>query len=192
MWQAIIDFATSSFGQAVGIAIATAIIGRFVTARSKLVWAVSHQHLYQMPRLDDDGSFPVTTQQVWLQNTGRVPAEDVEVVLNWKPQHLEVWEPRNYVSANLPDGRFALVFPYITGGEVVILSMIDTIREIPAIISIRSKSGLGTMVAMAPQRVWSNWIIYPTLIVTMMGFTSVVYLILGGVSKMYSNYVAII
>lgn len=175
MWHALVDFATSSFGQAIALAIATAIIGRLVTARSKLVWAVSHQHWYRMPRLDEDGSFPVITQQVWFQNTGRLPDEDIEIVLNWKPQHFEVWQPRDYGSGTLPDGRFALKVPYLAGGEVMTLSMIDTIREMPVIVSVRSKAGLGKMVAMSPQRVWSNWIIYPALLLLIVGITTLLY-----------------
>lgn len=175
MWHALVDFGASSFGQALALAIATAIIGRMITARSKLVWAVSHQHWYRMPRLDDDGSFPVITQQVWFQNSGRLPAEEIEIVLNWKPQHFEVWQPRDYGSGMLPDGRYVLKVPYLAGGEVMTLSMIDTIREMPAIVSVRTKAGLGKMVAMAPQRVWPNWVNYIGLVVLIVGITSLLY-----------------
>ncbi len=76
-------FITSSNGllQAVIIAIISAVIARLVTPKGRLVWSTSHQHYYSMRSLEG-GSFPVRTQQLWFQNVGRAPIEDVELVLN--------------------------------------------------------------------------------------------------------------
>lgn len=183
---------TSGLTQAIVLMLITALVGRFATARSKLLWAVSHQHFYRMPRLDDGGSFPVITQQIWFQNAGRLPAEDIEIVFNWKPQHLEIWPPRSYQSGALPDGRFGITVPYLTGAEVMTVSMIDTIREMPVIVSVRSKSGLGNMVAMAPQRVWPGWMTFTAAALMLTGLTTLFYLLLQTALASYSVAVWVI
>lgn len=188
MLQPVVDFVTSSFGQALALALVTALIGRAITARSKLVWAVSHRHWYQMPRLDDEGSFPVITQQVWFQNVGRLPAEDIEIVLNWKPQHFEVWPPRDYQTAILPDGRFALKVPYLAGNEIMTVSMIDTIREMPNIINVRTKAGLGKVVAMGPQRIWPLWAQYTMGALLLLGVTTLLYFVLQFSVQLFAIY----
>jgi hypothetical protein len=72
MLSLVVYFFSSGIGQALTIAAITAAVGRTLTARGKLAWAVSHQHFYRMPRFRDDGFFPVRTQQIWFQNLEQV------------------------------------------------------------------------------------------------------------------------
>lgn len=175
MFSLVVYFFSSGIGQALTIAAITAIVGRTLTARGRLAWAVSHQHHYRMPRFGGDGFFPVRTQQIWFENTGRAPVEGIEIVLNWKPQHYEIWAPRKYGEAEIPDGRFALMVDSLSGGERFTLSMIDTINDLPGIMNIRTTSGAVKNLTMAPQRVWPNRILWPVGALILIGTTTVVY-----------------
>ncbi|WP_338722368.1 hypothetical protein [Devosia sp. XK-2] len=169
-------FITSSNGllQAIIIAAISAIIARLVTPKGRLVWSTSHQHYYSMRNLEG-GSFPVRTQQLWFQNVGRAPIEDVELVLNWEPQHFEVWNPRGYSKSKLDDGRLVLTFPYLSANEHFTLSMLDTIGDLPIVLSARSKSGLGKEVIMAPMRVMPKWMLFAMLGLMLFGFGSLMW-----------------
>jgi hypothetical protein len=172
------SFVTSNFGQAILIAFVTGIATRLLTARGKLVWSVSHQHFYSVPRIDPNGAFPVRTQQIWIQNVGRASIEQLEIVLNWKPQHLEVWVPRKYEEAILPDERLVLQFPTLAGGESFTISMIDTFRELPIVCNARWKAGLGRHIAMGPQQLWPSAVRYLVLALLLIGITTILYIIL--------------
>lgn len=172
----------SPYTQPVVIAVITTLIGRIVLSRGKLSWGVSHMHFYQMPRLDDGGSFPVRTQQIWFHNPGRNAIEDVEIVLNWRPQHFEIWDPRLYAVMSLPDGRFAITVPTLAGSESFTLSIIDTFNDIPRVVNVRFKGGLGRLIEMIPQRVYPRWTIFCLLALTLIGIVTTINLLLVGVS----------
>lgn len=169
---------TSSIGQAIIIAVVTAVIGQLLTARGKLVWSVSHQHHYNIPRLTDDGTFPVRTQQIWVHNPGRAPVEGIEFILNWKPQHFEIWDPRKFEEDTLPDGRFALQFPSLAGKESLTISMIDTLHQLPMVVGVRWKNGMGREISMGPQQVLPQWVIFLLRVFLFLGVTAALFILL--------------
>ena len=173
--------ATSDFAQAVLLLVLGVVIQRFVTAKGKLVWGLSHGHHYLIPRLDADGSFPVRTRQIWFQNLGRASLENVEIVLNWKPQHLEIWDPRHYEDGETPDGRYSLRFPFLAGGEFFTLSMIDTFQDLPNVVSVRSTNGLGKDIPMGPQRLFPRWVLFLSATSAIIGAITVAVLLLQAV-----------
>ncbi|SIT81902.1 hypothetical protein SAMN05421849_1574 [Pontibaca methylaminivorans] len=176
-----IETLNTGLGQALIIAVFTAIAGRLLTARGKLIWSVSHQHQYQMPNLGGDGRFPVLTQQIWFQNSGRASIEDLEIVLNYPPQHFEIWSPRQYTTSNLSDGRLVISIPNLSGHEVFTLSMIDTIRELPYVLNVRWKHGMGKTIQMIPQRVWPPILLWCLAFLMLIGATAVLYAALRGI-----------
>jgi hypothetical protein len=160
-----------SFLQTIAIAILTALAARYLAPKGKLIWGLSHQHFYQMPRIEG-GNFPVRTQQIWFQNMGRAAIEDIEVVLNYPPQHYEVWDPRSFETLLLADKRLVLKFPSLYPREGFTLSMIDTISDIPQILHVRSKSGVGKAIEMRPQQVWPTWVLYVIWILIFVGVSA--------------------
>jgi hypothetical protein len=167
-----------NIAQAVIIAILTAIVTRYLQPKGKLVWGFSHQHLYLVPRLDEDGSYPVRTQQIWIQNTGRKSVEEIEFVLNWKPQHLEVWDPRHYTTTILPDGRYSLLFRNLSSSEAFTISILDTFRDLPVIVAVRWKDGIGKQVNMGPQQIPSPRMLWILRALLLIGLTTILFLLL--------------
>lgn len=165
----------SGFWQAILLAIGTSLVARAFTARGKLLWSVSHQHIYSMPRLDDEGRFPVRTQQIWFRNAGRASIEAIEIILNWQPQHFEIWNPRQFSTTTLPDGRLVISLPNLSGQEGFTLSLIDTFNDLPMVLNVRWKGGMGKNIPMMPQRVWPSWFNWISLIVSILGATTVLY-----------------
>lgn len=109
---------------------------------------------------------------------GRSPVREIEVILNYKPQHFEIWDPREWKYVTLPDGRIAIKVPSLYAKEFFTISIIDTIGNIPDVISVRSLEGRGKAVAMAPQRIFPNWISYCLAIILFVGFVTIVYFVL--------------
>jgi hypothetical protein len=178
----------SQLFHALMVALVTALIGRALTAPGRVVWAVSHQHYYRVPMVAEDGTFPIVTQQVWFQNVGRAPVHGVEIVLNWNPQHFEIWSPRKFSQSVLPDGRLVVSIPSLAGYEIFTLSMIDTFRDLPIVLNVRSEQGLGKQVPMMPQRIWPTWFLAILGAALLIGVTTVAYLALQGVLAVYSAF----
>ncbi len=68
-----------------------------------------------------------------------------------------------------------LTLPYLSAQEHFTLSMLDTIRDLPIVLSARAKSGLGKEVTMAPTRVMPKWITFTLLAFVLFGFGSLVW-----------------
>lgn len=156
----------------------TAIISTLFTKRGKLVWGFSHQHFYRITRIDGEGVFPIRTQQVWFQNTGRAAVEEIEIVLNWKPQHFEIWNPRKYETSELEDSRFIIQIPYLSDNEAFTISMLDSFKDLPSIVNVRSKTGQPKSISMRPQRIVPRSIIFVLTSLIMIGFSTVLFLLL--------------
>ncbi|MCK4204259.1 hypothetical protein J3U99_05720 [Brucella pituitosa] len=172
------NLVANPIAQAIAIFFVTAWLKNRLEPKGKLVWSVSHQHYYRIPRLDAEGSFSVRTQQVWFQNLGKKPIENIEIVFNWKPQHLEVWEPRQYDTSSIPDGRHVLSLPNLSGKEWFNVSIIDTFGDIPEVISVRWKGGIGQNITMAPMQVHSKAVLLTLWVLILLGFTTIIFLML--------------
>ncbi|MBY5884547.1 hypothetical protein ELI54_30035 (plasmid) [Rhizobium ruizarguesonis] len=182
MFQFLTDVLSSNIAQALIIAALTAIAGNYMRPKGKLVWSVSHQHYYSIPNVaEKGGTFPVRTQQIWVQNLGRSSIEDIEIVLNWKPQHYEVWDPRHYAPGTLPDGRHTLRFPNLSSREFFRISILDTINDLPMVMSVRWKDGLGRQIVMTPQEIHPNWKLIFVGLVMLIGATAIIFGALQGI-----------
>lgn len=166
---------SSELIQAVLIFAVTGFVGWLFTAKGRLFYGVSHRHMYRVPDLQSGGFFPVRTQQIWLQNFGRGTLTDIEVLLNYKPQHYEIWNPRQYEEKVMPDGRVSILIPSMLGRETLTLSIIDTIHDIPVVLDVRSQSGLGRHMNMFPVVRLPSWIYYILWILILAGVSSLIF-----------------
>ncbi|WP_312946328.1 hypothetical protein [Agrobacterium sp.] len=184
----VVAFASSSVGQALIIAAITAMAARLFTPKGKLIWGVSHQHRYRMPNLEKGDTFPVVTQQIWFQNTGRSAIQSIEIILNWKPQHFEIWDPRNWDGDYTPDKRFVLKIPSLNRGESFTVSMIDTINDLPMVVGVRWHGGTGKNVEMGPQRIFPTWVNVVVAILLFAGTISILYFTLQLILEYVVSY----
>jgi hypothetical protein len=105
--------------------IAWSLSNRFQN-RARLIQSTRHAFtfLIQQPLIGPDGkqispAQTVNTASVSVVNAGRQVATKVEVVFNWKPQHLNIWPLRHYTENMAPDGRFSLNFDSLAPKEII-------------------------------------------------------------------------
>lgn len=154
------------------------LIGRL--RKGRLKWAVAHQHAFwlraqpqdapqvpleqpaQLPAQQDAAPVQdllIRTRQLWIQNTGRSAVRDVEVVLNYAPQHYELWPQRAYDSVPNRDGRLVIKVESLGPKEFFTLAMLDARMDLPEVMNLRSSDGTASQVAMAPQQIFSRTLI---------------------------------
>ena len=183
--QQIIDRAASSNEVlSVFIAAVLSILGwlsvKFIVGHSKVVWAFSHQHAFFLKNL----SPPILayTSEIWIQNIGRVVAEDVEIILGSSPQHYDVWPQRQYTEITNPDESIVIKFDHLSSKEFFAISIFQTVNEPPTVNNVRWKGGVGKQVPMGPQQILSRWLVLVIQSFLLFGFFSFWYFLIRIIS----------
>jgi hypothetical protein len=180
------EFFTSNIGQSLAIAALIAIATQLLTARGRLAWAVTHQHFYQMPNPAGGASIPVRTQEIWIQNVGRASIENVEITLNYKPQHFEVWSPRKFTEETIANNRLILTFPSLAGREFFRISLIEMRGvDLPLLLSVKWKDGEGRRVNMGPLRIFPKAVNLGFGVLGLVGATTILYGLLQLALRIY-------
>jgi hypothetical protein len=173
--------------QTLALTFITVAAAQLALAHGKLRWSLRHLHWYKLPGAAANGdALDVVTQELWFQNTGRAPVEDVEIVFNWKPQHYELWGPRAHSEALLADSRFILRLPSLAAKEFVALSLLDT-RELPAVVNVRSKNSNARQLPIIPVRQFPQWFYLAATLLMLLGLSTAIYLMLWIVSPMWQH-----
>jgi hypothetical protein len=142
------------------LTIATTIVLRMIQPRPRVVWGTSHQFAFRIPRTNaPGGEFLLHTQTAFLQNIGFGPAEDVEIILNYKPEHLSLWPQLNYTTVTNPEGRFIIKIENLGRREYTAVEMLHSIGEMPTALRVRTSRGECRQVSMAPMQVFPRWFI---------------------------------
>jgi hypothetical protein len=99
----------------------------------------------------------VYTKEIWVQNVGRVLAEDVEVILPAKPMHFDVWPQRHFSELVNPDDSLTIKFDNLNSREWVTISIFQTNVEPSNVANVRWRGGVGKKVPMGPQQIFPSW-----------------------------------
>jgi hypothetical protein len=146
--------------QAAMLTVAFELMARVVTPRVRLDWAMSPQDAHTIPRPGQPGdpgvppSPIIRKRQVWVQNTGRGAAENVDVVLDRGPEHLDLWPHPSRLHADDPNGGLVVSVASLAPREYFVITMLDAAAELPTVTAVRSSEGPGAQCrAIAPRRV---------------------------------------
>jgi hypothetical protein len=78
-------------------------LNQLIQPKARLLLQTRHRFTYliQQPHIAEDGTVisptqTVSTQSVSIFNAGRSPATKLEIVFNWKPQHINIWPSRHF------------------------------------------------------------------------------------------------
>ena len=170
---------------AIAVPFLTFLLNRWFSPRAKLFHSERHRFHYivQQPLLDAQGSQIQPTQSVVvsslsLTNAGRVPATNVEITFNWKPQYFNVWPVRPYEERAHPDGRFTVILNSLAPKEVFGMELLSVNLDLPNLINLRSNEAESCEKRMVLQILYPIWIYRLILSIFVLGFMTTVYIIL--------------
>jgi hypothetical protein len=177
----------------------------FFRARAKLVWSIPHGFTFLLQSASvaaaqsNQGqasqaqasalpatvpqSFNIYTGSIVVFNAGRVPATEVEVTFNWRPDNYNIWPVRPHETQLSPDSRFTLKFANIAPKEQFMVELISP-GQLPMVMNVRCKECVGKQIAMRPMVVWPNWVLGILWGLVLLGATAVIYFILKQGSAM--------
>ncbi|MFZ5675861.1 MAG: hypothetical protein ACOZAM_23135 [Pseudomonadota bacterium] len=157
--------------------------------RVRLVWSQTHLFHHRLKSKQPTDSpkenpteivpaeFGVQAASIMVQNRGRATAEQVEITLNWKPWGLSVWPQRPYTENVNPEGRLTIQLPTLASAEVVTVNMIDNV-ELPALLTVRSSSGLAREVNTLPAIQYPKPILIFIAILMFVGFFTIAWFVI--------------
>lgn len=162
-----------------------AVVTRLMRLKPKLLYSINHSTilLVDQPLLDQEGQQiaprqHVRTASIFLENAGLNPAKNVEVAFNWKPAILNVLPARAYTDVTSALDRYSIKFDSLAPGEQVTIDIMAINAELPNMTAVRSEDCKGKAVNMAPQRVWSKWLLNSLLAFLILGLATAVYLLI--------------
>jgi hypothetical protein len=107
-----------------------------------------------------------------------MPATNVQVVFNWRPQNFEVWPQRPYDMSVAPDGRFTLIFANVAPKEQFQIELL-TAHNSPDVLNVRCSECIGKAIPIRPVRVFPKWaqIVFWSLV--FLGLAAVAYIVIS-------------
>lgn len=175
-------------------AIVTVILGilidigrRVVVPRGRVAWGISNNEYFILPAQPpaQPTAINVLTRQIFVQNVGRAVAEDVEVTINFLPQHWHAFPPILQIMPNTQDRFLRLQTKMLNRREYFIISMFNAQTAtpgvqtlLPDVNTVRWKGGVARQVALVPQQQLPTWRARLLVAAMYFGFISALFIIL--------------
>lgn len=168
------------------VPILTWFLNRILQPKSKLAWSIPHSFtfLIQEPRVDENGkqiapSQTIKTGSILIKNIGKTTLDNVEVVFNWKPI-LNIWPIRHFEEKLEVDNRYVMIFDTLSINESIQIEVIEreTNKDLPQLLTVRSKQCTAMNIQMAPQQVVETWKINLAKMLLLIGIGASVYFVI--------------
>jgi hypothetical protein len=143
-----------------GLTVAADIVRRILVPRGRVAWGISSNEHFIVPPLlpDRPQAINVLTRQIFIQNVGRAIAEDVQITINFHPQHWHVFPPIAIVIPNDQDRFLRLQVPMLNRREHFVISMFSANQiapspvQLPVVNAVRWKGGVAKEVLIVPRQ----------------------------------------
>lgn len=172
---------------AASLVLLTFLLNRIFRLKAKLIYSVGHSTnlVIDQPLLNDEGTQIsahqlVRTASITVENNGLLPARALEITFNWKPPFLNVWPARQYEEAAGAHNRHTLKMDSLAPGEQFTIEIMAVNAELPLLTSVRSENSVGTLIPMAPARVWPAWLNHTAGALLILGSATAVYFVIRG------------
>ncbi|MGY2799886.1 hypothetical protein ACVWV0_004062 [Ewingella americana] len=163
----------------------TFLLNKYFKNSAKLEYGSLHSFSYLITEplrsVDGDVISPtqtVHTQSYVIRNEGRESASSVEIIFNFRPMYINIWPSRHYDLKVDGEKRHIMVFDYLAPQEFIRCEIMSINRDLPDLISVRCKEGLGKMIGIYPQKTLSTSFINFIRLQIFVGMASSVYIIL--------------
>ncbi len=152
---------------------------KYVGPKSQVVFWYPHNSFFQVPQPGAAGTFNVLTSSVTVQNLGRLPARNVELVYNLKPDHFTVTPIRTWTERTTPQGQHVITMATLGHNEWFTVEVLG-FANLAALVHVRSDDGEGRMVSVMQQRIWPTWVNWVVAILMLTGAGFLLYWALRG------------
>jgi hypothetical protein len=170
---------------ALGVTLLGEFVRRVLAARAKVKWGLTHaffflipyQHPPQPPEALPPAPMPDLKVQVTtlvLQNVGRASAENIEIHLNYRPTHFEVWPTFDFSVSAGANGRFFIKLANLGDRERATIELMQIGAEVPRVIRVRTPIGEANQVPLDYNEVLPKWAQFVLFGIVLLGAFTIV------------------
>ena len=168
----------SDFLYSVAITACSALLLWLFRARVNLVWGSTSKNFHQYPGVDEGVTISIWTEKFFVQNSGRKPARDIEIVFSVPPTSYNLWPPREHSRTTLENGNFVLKVPSISPRELLIVDIVDVRNSGVRLLSVNCPDAMSKSVQFAATRQFGKLFDAFIRYLLVAGFLGTVYLLL--------------
>lgn len=179
------DFFSNTYVQTLVLSLVSAIIAAVFATRPRVVWSKAHQSSFRLKPKEGEKPLYIYTSEIWIKNSGRAQARQLEVVLNFTPQHYEIWTPRKCKEELLADDRLCLTFETLGPQDEFEISMLSSSGETPNVIEVRHEAGLAKETEMQTTAKPGTFFLIIIVTLFLVGFVLILYQIAAFLGPMF-------
>lgn len=149
------------------VSLTVGILLKYVEPKGKIFFWWPHTF-----RFKPKPEFEIQTDALTIQNLGRRPVGDVEIVMQYRPDCFDFSPPVPYEEVTSTDGHFTFRVKSLAPKEFFTLQILSY-TKLPNVVNIRSKAGNAERLPFQIQRIYPKWmnLVIVYLMVSGLGLT---------------------
>ncbi|MEC7764584.1 MAG: hypothetical protein VX874_21955 [Pseudomonadota bacterium] len=150
IWEAISP--VRQFLGAILLSLTTAGLLALFRPKVRIIWGSTSLSAHSFSVDPSQPPIGVATEKLYVQNYGKKPAKDVELVLNDRPSSYKLYTQREHVSKQLDDGSFIIRIPSLAPRELLIVDTVDIHLRGARLVAVNCPDTITKEVSFLPQR----------------------------------------
>ena len=152
------------------------LLDRIFRSKARVVWGTTHGFSFNIPQNNTSSNLTIHTGTVLIQNMGRLPAQDIEIHFNYKPEHLQIWPTFYYEEKPLPGGHHCVYVKNLGKKEWLTIELISAEpNKLPMVLRVRTPDGECSNVKTRLMQVFPRWVYFLYSLFALIGVFYVVY-----------------
>lgn len=149
------------------------VVGLFLQrlqAKPKLLYWVPGSFMFNLK----EPQLALRTDALTIQNDGRMPATNVEIIHRQRPDHFQFSTAISYVEEHGPDGAHIIRIPSLGSKEFVNIQLLSHVQE-PVLLNVRCAEGPAQLIQVHLQRLYPKWFQVFVGLLMVLGFGFLLY-----------------
>lgn len=160
---------------ALGSLIVGLLLQRF-RDRAKLLYWIPGSFLFHLKNPD----LALRTDSLTIQNVGRLPATNVEIVHQAKPDHFQFSNPVDFIESINPTGEHIIKVASLGPKEHINLQLLSH-KALPVLLNVRCAEGKADAISVQLQRVYPRVVLFLVGMVMLLGAAFLLYWVIAAV-----------
>ncbi len=163
---------------AVSIALIITYVRWLFRAKVEIIWGSTSLSYHNFKLTEDGAPIAVSTEKLYVQNVGKKPASNIELILTDIPTSYTLWSPRDHQSKAMAGGGFSITVPSLASSELLIVDVIDIDSRNPKLLSVNCPDAIPKVVQYEAQRQFGKYLEAIAAFLMFVGLIACIYVVL--------------
>jgi len=145
-------------------------------SRPKLLYWLPGSFIFELK----DPKVTIRTDSLTIQNVGRKPAKNVEIVHKYKPDHFHFSTAISFSEETTPNGEHIIKIPSLGAKEFVNIQLLSHVQQ-PILLNVRSDDLPAQLIQVQLQRMFPKWVYASVGVLLLLGLGFATYWIIRSV-----------